>query len=86
MCSLSRRFDHHEIFAPLEAERDALQGKHVNTQLPKIIGAARLYELTGEKRYETIARFFWDRAIAARSRTPIVIPVARTSWCTTPST
>jgi len=68
--SLARRFDHKLIFEPLEAERDELQGQHVNTQLPKIIGAARLYELTGEERYATIARFFWERVIATRSFAP----------------
>ena len=68
--SLARRFDHKVIFAPLEAERDELRGKHVNTQLPKIVGAARMYELTGEKRYATIARFFWDRAVDTRSWAP----------------
>jgi len=68
--SLARRFDHKQIFGPLEAERDELQGKHVNTQLPKIIGAARLYELTGEKRYATVARFLWDRVIDTRSYAP----------------
>ena len=68
--SLAGRFDHKEIFGPLEARRDELQGKHVNTQLPKIVGAARMYELTGEKRYATIARFFWDRAVETRSFAP----------------
>jgi len=68
--SLARRFDHERIFGPLEAERDELQGKHVNTQLPKIIGAARLYELTGQERYATIARFFWDRVVNTRSFAP----------------
>jgi len=68
--ALARRFDHKQIFDPLAAERDELQGKHVNTQLPKIIGAARLYELTAEKRYRTIARFFWDRVIDTRSFAP----------------
>jgi len=68
--ALARRFDHKQILDPLEAERDELQGKHVNTQLPKIIGAARLYELTGEKRYATIARFLWDRVIETRAYAP----------------
>ncbi len=68
--ALAKRFDHRQIFAPLEAERDELEGKHVNTQLPKIIGAARLHELTGAKRYGTIARYFWDRAVDTRSFAP----------------
>ncbi len=68
--ALARRFGHKVIFDPLANEQDVLTGKHVNTQLPKIIGAARLYELTGEERYATIARFFWDRAVNARSFAP----------------
>ena len=65
--ALAKRFDHKGIFTPLAAQRDELNGKHVNTQLPKIIGAARLYELTGEERYATIARYFWDRVVETRS-------------------
>ncbi|MFO8012509.1 MAG: glycoside hydrolase family 127 protein [Phycisphaerae bacterium] len=68
--ALAGRFDHKQIFGPLEAERDELHGKHANTQLPKIVGAARLYELTGEERYATIARFFWDRVVETRSYAP----------------
>ncbi len=58
--ALAKRFDHEGIFAPLAEQRDELAGKHVNTQLPKIIAAARLYELTGEERYATIAGYFYS--------------------------
>ena len=68
--TLARRFNHKQIFDPLAAERDELQGKHVNTQLPKIIGAARICDLTGDKRMGTVARFFWDRAVDTRSFAP----------------
>src|SRR5262249_8544300 len=34
---------------------------------PKIIGAAREYELTGETRYRDIASFFWNRVAHYRS-------------------
>ena len=68
--TLARRFNHKQIFDPLAAEKDELQGKHVNTQLPKIIGAARLHELTGDKRMGTVARYFWDRAVDTRSFAP----------------
>ena len=47
---LAHRFDHEGIFAPLALGRDALKGLHVNTTIPKVIGAARRYELTGEAR------------------------------------
>ena len=68
--ALARRFDHKVIIDPLAEKKDELQGKHVNTQIPKIIGAARLYELTGQQRYATIAHFFWDRVVNTRSFAP----------------
>jgi len=67
---LARRFDHKAIIDPLAEKRDELTGKHVNTQVPKIIGTARLHELTGQQRYATIARFFWDRVVNTRSFAP----------------
>ena len=68
--TLARRFNDKQIFDPLAEKRDELKGKHVNTQLPKIIGAARLYDLTGDKRMGTVASFFWDRAVDTRSFAP----------------
>ncbi len=68
--ALAKRFNHKQILSPLEAERDELQGKHVNTQLPKIIGAARMYEQTGERNFATLTRYFWDRIISTRSYAP----------------
>jgi DUF1680 family protein len=64
---LARRFDHKAIFDPLLRHDDPLNGLHANTQFPKIIGAAREYELTGEPRYRDIATFFWDRVAHHRS-------------------
>ena len=49
------------VFDPLAAGEDKLTGLHANTQIPKIIGAARQYELTGDARYRrTCSLFFWD--------------------------
>lgn len=64
--ALAHRFDHPRIFNPLAEGRDELKGLHVNTQIPKIIGAARRYELTGEKRYRDIAEFFWRQVVDHR--------------------
>ncbi len=58
--ALSRKFYHQAILDPLAAKRDELAGKHANTQIPKIIGAARIYELTGESRFADISAFFWQ--------------------------
>jgi hypothetical protein len=57
---LARAFNHEEIFAPLAAGEDQLDGKHANTQIPKIIGAAREFELTGEPAFGAIAKNFWQ--------------------------
>lgn len=52
-------FDHAEIFDPLAANTDALNGYHANTQIPKAIGAIREYHATGTTRYRDIAANFW---------------------------
>jgi hypothetical protein len=64
---LARKFDHRAVFDPLARGQDPLNGLHANTQIPKAIGAAREYELTGEKRDYDIANFFWDRVALHRS-------------------
>ena len=63
----AHRFDQASLFDPLAAYRDELQGLHSNTQIPKIIGAARRYELTGEPRYRRIAEFFWETVTQHRT-------------------
>lgn len=57
---LSYRFYDKRVLDSLAAEKDALAGKHSNTQIPKIIASARRYELTKDQRDETIANFFWQ--------------------------
>lgn len=64
---LAHRFDHERIFEPLALGRDSLKGLHVNTTIPKIIGAARRYELTGEPRYHEVADYFWTEVTGRRS-------------------
>jgi DUF1680 family protein len=64
---LARLFDHRAVFDPLARGEDALDRLHANTQIPKAIGAAREYELTGETRYRDIASFFWERVARHRS-------------------
>lgn len=64
---LARAFNHQVIFEPLARGEDKLDGKHANTQIPKIIGAAREYELTEEKAFHDVARFFWRQVALKRS-------------------
>lgn len=65
--ALARRFDHKEFFDPLAERRDELKGLHANTNIPKVIGAARGYELTGDQRYRDIANYFWHEVASKRT-------------------
>lgn len=60
---LARRFQHHAILDPLARGEEILPGKHANTQIPKLVGMARLYELTGNPQDRAAAGFFWDRVV-----------------------
>lgn len=64
---LAHRFDHERVLAPLAAGRDELKGVHANTTIPKVLGAARRYERTGEDRSRAIATFFWEEITGRRS-------------------
>jgi len=65
--NLAQRFDKKWFFDPLAARRDELKGLHVNTHIPQVITAARLYELTGDKHYWNIADYFWNQVTSERS-------------------
>jgi DUF1680 family protein len=59
----ARRFYHAAIMRPLAAGRDELAGRHANTQIPKVIGEARLYEVAGDADGRQIAQNFWDEVV-----------------------
>ncbi len=65
----ARRFTHDNILNPLIKEQDSLAGLHANTQIPKIIGAAEIFEQDSEKYqdYGKGAKYFWDRVVNHRS-------------------
>jgi DUF1680 family protein len=47
----------------LKAGKDVLPGKHCNTNIPKLIGLARIYELTGDTTDRNASRFFWNTVV-----------------------
>ncbi len=57
---LSYKFYDDFVMKPLSQKADPMAGKHSNTNVPKAIGSARQYELTGNASDKTIASFFWD--------------------------
>ena len=60
---LARKFHHQDIIDPLANGQDILPGKHGNTQIPKLIGYARLYELTDQSTDSAAAQFFWQTVV-----------------------
>ena len=62
------RFSQSAILDPLSRGVDELQGKHANTQIPKVIGAAAVYEEDTDKtNYRDAAEFFYDTVVNHRS-------------------
>ncbi|WP_431307685.1 beta-L-arabinofuranosidase domain-containing protein [Caulobacter endophyticus] len=60
---VARRLRHRAVLDPIAAERDELAGLHANTQIPKVIGLARLYEAAGDDPAEATAARFFHRAV-----------------------
>jgi uncharacterized protein len=58
--ALSETIYQRKVLEPLSRGEDCLPNIHANTQIPKLIGLARLHELTGEARHLKAAGFFWD--------------------------
>lgn len=65
--ALAKRFSHKAILSPLLLHQDKLTGLHANTQIPKVIGFARIAELGGDDSWTDAARFFWARVVEHRS-------------------
>jgi DUF1680 family protein len=58
--AIAERLYDRKVLDPLVAGQDKLANLHANTQVPKLIGLARIYELTGEPAKAKAARFFWQ--------------------------
>lgn len=64
----AKRFSHKWILNPMK-EHNALflDNKHANTQVPKIVGFARIAELENNKDYLEASKFFWQEVTHNRS-------------------
>ncbi|MDR2147588.1 MAG: glycoside hydrolase family 127 protein [Tannerella sp.] len=60
---LARFFYHNDVIDPLKNQIDNFEAKHANTFIPKIIGEARNYEITGNEDSRMIAGFFWKTVV-----------------------
>lgn len=64
---LAHRFYHHRVLDSFAQEIDTLSGLHSNTQIPKFIGLARLYEMTNNETYRKAVEFYWERMVGFHS-------------------
>ncbi|GAB3027951.1 glycoside hydrolase family 127 protein [Niabella terrae] len=65
--NVAKRFSHHELLDPLSGGIDKLDNLHANTQVPKVIGFARIGEMAGDPKYKTASVFFWETVTGNRS-------------------
>jgi uncharacterized protein len=63
----AQRFSHRALLDPLLRREDTLTGQHANTQIPKVIGFARIAELGGDPTWDGAAHAFWDLVRDTRS-------------------
>ncbi|MDP1026812.1 glycoside hydrolase family 127 protein [Sphingomonas sp. KR1UV-12] len=64
---MAEKIRHKAVLDPLTARQDKLAGLHANTQIPKLIGLARLHEVTGDPRHAVAPRFFHERVTGHHS-------------------
>lgn len=64
---VAERIYDRRVLDPLVAQQDRLANFHANTQVPKLIGLARIHELTGKPEPATAARYFWERVTGHHS-------------------
>lgn len=63
----AKRFSHKWLYDSMLAHNDNLDNKHANTQVPKVVGYARIAEVDNNKDYADAADYFWNRVVNYRS-------------------
>ena len=61
--AIGKRLRHEKVVDPAIAGKDDLPHRHANTQVPKFIGEARQFEVTGDADSAAAARFFWETVV-----------------------
>jgi DUF1680 family protein len=63
----ARKLRHEKTFRPVAEGRDELDKAHSNTEVPKYVAAARLYEMDGDRDNAAAASFFWHTVTRHRT-------------------
>jgi len=66
----SYKFHDKRILDSLAMRQHVISGKHSNTQIPKVIGCIRRYQLTGDTKDKTIADYFWQTIVNDHTYAP----------------
>ena len=64
---LAHDFDKMEFLSSLAKDKDNLTGRHGNTHIPIVLGAAQRYEITGDAEYKEMSTFFWNTVVNTRT-------------------
>ncbi len=65
--TLAKRFSHLMLLDAMSADKDNLDNKHANTQVPKVVGFERIAEVSHDQKYAEAGRFFWETVTKNRS-------------------
>ncbi len=63
----AKRFSHKMLLDAMSAEKDNLDNKHANTQVPKAVGFERIGELDKDTTYKKAGSFFWQTVTTNRT-------------------
>jgi len=63
----ARRFSHKWLLDAMSADKDNLDNKHANTQVPKAVGFQRIGELSHDKIFAEAGSFFWETVTGKRT-------------------
>ncbi len=58
--AMAKTLHDRKVLDPLADGEDDLANLHANTQIPKVIGLARLHEITGDRRAALASQTFWS--------------------------
>ncbi|HYF68292.1 MAG TPA: beta-L-arabinofuranosidase domain-containing protein [Ohtaekwangia sp.] len=67
---LSYKFHDRVVLDSLANGIDILPGRHSNTQIPKVIGTVRRFQVTGSEKDYEIGKFFWNTVVKNHSYAP----------------
>lgn len=65
--TLAKRYTEQVLLQPLLDKQDKLTGLHANTQIPKIVGVARIAQLNNDQAWLDSADYFWQQVVGKRT-------------------